>query len=161
MGRAQPKTRVYVAAAVSSLTGLVEAGSLPTRGTGHAVTQAVRAGNPDGDDDEWEFEAYSDAASASLDLLDPTDGELRRVVISVDLDPGDVQPLDGDVSTAVGLPAQVPLRSVAAVHIDDAEAGDVVARVLAGAPARLLDDIALAWFDAAEISVLVDQLATT
>ncbi|MGA7687840.1 MAG: hypothetical protein WCA29_01240 [Jiangellales bacterium] len=157
----QPRARVYVAATPAMLVGLVQSGSMPTRGIGYAVTPQVREAGPDGDDDEWEFEAFGDAAAAGVGLLDPDSGGLRRVVVSVDLDPADVAPADGPPSSAVAVPGEVRRRSVAAVHVDDEQAGAVIARVLEGAPAWLLDDVALDWFDASELESLVDQLSRT
>ncbi|MGB9374090.1 MAG: hypothetical protein WCA82_08020 [Jiangellales bacterium] len=157
----QPRARVYVPATTAMLVELVQSGSMPTRGIGHAVTPQVRAAGPDGDDDEWEFEAFGDAAAACVALLNGVSGGLRRVVVSVDLDPADVAPADGPPPSVVAVPDEVSRRSVAAVHVDDEHAAAVVARVLDGAPTGLLDDVALDWFDASEIEALVDQLSRT
>lgn len=161
MSPRQPRARVYVPATPAMLVGLVQSGSMPTRGIGYAVTPQVREAGPDGDDDEWEFEAFGDAAAACVGLLDPDSGGLRRVVVSVDLDPADVAPADGRQSSAVAVPDAVSRPSVAAVHVDDEHAAAVISRVLDGAPVGLLDDVALDWFDASEIEALVDQLSRT
>ena len=164
MPRHQPRARVYLPATSAHLAGLVQSGSMPTGGTGYAVTPAVRAGSPDGDDDEWEFEAFGDAAAACIALLDPATSELRRVVVSVDLDPTDVvaaggSPAAASTPSAVAVPAQVARASVAAVHVDDEHAAAALSRVLDGGSASLLDDVALDWFDASEVEALVRQLA--
>ena len=161
-----PRTRVYLPATTADLATLVDSGSMSTGGTGYAVTPAVRAGSPDGDDDEWEFEAFGDAAAACIALLGPDTSGLRRVVVSVDLDPADVVAADGSaaaasVPSAVAVPAAVALRSVAAVHVDDENAAAALAEVLDGGPASLLDDMALDWFDGSEVEALVDQLASS
>lgn len=169
MPRHDPRQRVYLPATLPVLVRLVESGSMHTPGTGFAVTAAVREADPDGDDDQWEFEAFRDAAAACVALLDPGSGVLRRVVVSVDLDPADVAPADrtsddlagGSALSAVLVPDRVPRQNVAAVHVDDEHAAAVVARVLDGAPIRVLDDVALDWFDASELETLVDQVAST
>jgi hypothetical protein len=97
---------------------------------------------PDADDEEREFEAFLEAAEASLMLLPA--GEHRRVVVSADL-PTEV-------------PQPVRLQQVASWHVDDAAGAAVVRRVRAGAPAAVLDDVALLWYAADEVEAVRAEL---
>lgn len=151
--------RVYVPATIPALRHLADTGSLPTTGRGHAVTDAVRAEDPDGEQEEWEFAAFTDAASASLALLTPQ-GPKRRVVVAVDVDEASVTSAPPDeagrtASSAVALPPQLDRPAVAAVHVDGPDAAPTVGEVLDGAPEDGLDDVALEWYDPSEITVVL------
>jgi hypothetical protein len=131
-------------------------GTMPTHGTGHAVTSAVRDADPDGDVEDWEFAAFLDACASALDLL-PGTTPTRRVVVAVDLDPSTVRPTSG--SGVEVLPA-VDVADVAAVHVDDDQAAAVVAAVIGGSPADLLDDVALEWYHPDELDTLLSREGT-
>lgn len=128
-------------------------GTMPTHGTGHAVTSAVRAADPDGDAEDWEFTAFLDAAASALDLL-PGTTPTRRVLVAADLDPSTVRPASGSV---VEVPPAVDVADVAAVHVDDDQAAPVVAAVLGGGSADLLDDVALEWYHPDELDALLSR----
>lgn len=157
---APPRVRAYVPSTVGALAGLVEVGLLRTGGLGFAVTDAVRADDPDADVDEWEFRAFLDAAAASLALLSDAasgpDPVLRRVVVSVDVDAATVDPARSAGPSAVALPGEVGRGQVASVHVDGVEAAQQVGRALEGGPTGVLDDLALEWFDVSELSALLD-----
>jgi hypothetical protein len=149
---ASTAVRVYLPATWDALVTLADptsAGALTTRKLGFAVTASVREADPGGDDEEWEFVAFSDAAQASMRLLR---GDLprRRVVLSVDLHADLVDVTSG--SSEVGVPDVVPRDALAAVHVDGAEAEAAVSSVLAGAPDDTLDDVALEWYLPSEVA---------
>ena len=148
--------RVYLPgtwAALATLADPSSQGGLPTGGVGFAVTRSVREADPDGDDEEWEFVAFSDAALASMRLLSEDDVPRRRVVFSVDLDADVVGAAGG--SSAVVVPDVVSLDALAAVHLDGVEAEPAISAVLSGAPVDTLDDVALEWYLPSEVAGLV------
>ena len=147
--------RVYLPgtwAALATLADPSSQGGLPTGGVGFAVTRSVQEADPDGDDEEWEFVAFSDAALASMRLLSD-DLPRRRVVFSVDLDADVVDAAGG--SSAVLVPDVVSLDALAAVHLDGVEAEQAISAVLSGAPVDTLDDVALEWYLPSEVAGLV------
>jgi hypothetical protein len=159
--------RVYVPSSLRLQAQLLRSGGVgPVPLLGHAVTDALRAAFPEGDEEEWEYAAMTAAAQDSLGLLGAEDVP-RRVVVAVDAE--DALPVEGHEPTLVEVPSVVPLRRLAAVHVDsedaedavcaareawpDAEAGDVDA-------ARFLErclDHELGWYAAQEIGALVGQ----
>lgn len=155
MPPAASKVRVYLPATMADLATLTSARVLRSSAPGHCVTPALQSIDPGSDRDEWEFEAFCDAAAASLALL--TVAVPRRVVVSVDVDPAVLAPHPDAGTTAVLLGADVPLAAVAAVHVDGVDAVPRVAAVLAGEPADILDDVALEWYDPAEVAGLLGQ----
>jgi hypothetical protein len=162
------RERVYVPSSLRRLRQVVVAGELgPAPFAAHAVTDALRAAYGDGDEEEWEYAAAAAAAQAAVALLTP--GEpARRVVLAVDA--ARVRPADtGDTGdpTVVTVEAVVPLRRVAAVMTDAADAEpDVAAARDALAAGRedseaLLDrclDHELGWWATQEISALLEKL---
>lgn len=146
--------RVYLPAVLADVATLVRTGSLLPRTWGYAVTAAVRAADPDGDEDEWEFLAFAAAADASLALLSEGQAPPRRVVVSVDLPAELVQEQPDADAGLVGVATSVPRTAVAAVHVDGVQAVEQVAHVLQGAEPVGLDDIALEWFDVSELDHL-------
>ena len=158
-------TRVYVPSTLTLLRDIVTADGVgPAPFAAHAVTDALRAAYPDGDDEEWEYAAAAAAAQSSLGLLVEGD-EPRRVVVAVDV-PG-VHPVDGGDVTLVEVDEVVPFRRIAAVLADDESAGDAVAeaaRVWADAEAGDAEaaavveaclDHELGWWATQEISALL------
>jgi hypothetical protein len=126
--------RVYLPATLSSLAELRDRGRF-------AAADAYLARVGAEDLEEAEYAAFTQAAQASLALLraDP-DAPRRRVVVSADL-PG--EPTSGDL---------VPLATVAAVHVDTADAEpDVAAAVASGTEV----DYELAWYDVSELDQLL------
>jgi hypothetical protein len=145
--------RVYLPTTLSGLAaahggGGFEPGSDPL--AGHAVTPAVREWYVAGDLEELEYAALTEAAEASLRLLagDPTTPR-RRVVVAADVPDADV-------------------RSIASVHVDEAEAEPVVVAALEALDAAdagdddarfLLDEAEAAellWYDVSELPDLVE-----
>jgi hypothetical protein len=145
--------RVYLPATVPSLRALHDAGELgPAPLTGFAVTPTLREWYASGDAEELEYAAFSDAARASLRLLDadPT-APRRRAVVAVEA-PERAITLHGDLDRAVvRVQEPVPRAWVQAVHLDGADAEDDV-RAAAGAilAADLGDDDAQFTVDSAE-----------
>jgi hypothetical protein len=155
MTAAGPRVRVYLPATMAELAVLASARVLRPSALAYSVTPALQSIDPGSHRDEWEFEAFCDAAAASLALLDAA--VPRRVVVSVDVDPAAVAPRPDAGATTVQLGADVPLTAVAAVHVDGLDAVPRVAAVLAGEPSDGLDDVALEWYDPAEIAALLAQ----
>jgi hypothetical protein len=100
--------RAYLPVAWADLAALQDTGALPGPRPAVVVAPAWRAGAPDVDEEEWEFEAQSAAAAG----LPPGGG----VVLAVDLDaqPGAV-PDDGRTQ----VPGPVRRADVAAVLTAD------------------------------------------
>ncbi|GAA2610121.1 hypothetical protein GCM10010399_46190 [Dactylosporangium fulvum] len=162
-------TRVYLPATLAQLAVLRESGELPPPGEAHAVTPALREWYAEGDEEELEYVAFTRAAQAALRLLrhDPK-APRRRVVVSVDL-PGSALRMSGLElgSSQVDVSGKVPLRTVAAIHVDgtDAEAdvaaaADVVEEAEAGDPDAQFtvdgaEDHELEWYDPSELDQLL------
>jgi hypothetical protein len=146
--------RVYLPATLPALDDLLRTGAIgraPVRG--FAVTPALREWYASGDLEELEYVAMTHAARASLRLLlsDP-DAPRRRVVLAADV-PDEQVGWDGgfDEPTVVKISAPVPLRRVAAGHIDDLLAvGDISDAVAALPAADKGDDDARFIVDGAE-----------
>lgn len=155
MTAAGPRVRVYLPATMAELATLASARVLRPSALGYCVTPALQRIDPGAERDEWEFEAFCDAAAASIALIEAT--VPRRVVVSVDVDPAVLAPRPNAGTTAVQLGDDVPLSAVAAVHVDGLDAVPHVAAVLAGEPPDSLDEVALEWYDPAEIAALVGQ----
>jgi hypothetical protein len=157
--------RVYLPATVGTVKGVRSAGEVgPVPLTAFAVTPALREWYAEGDEDELEYAAFSDAARASLRLLDndPTVPR-RRVVLSADVPDDQVTPRPDLDRAVVRLAGTVPLSALAAVHVDGAEAEkDVAAAVAVVLEADLGDEDAqfvvdgaegheLEWYDVTEL----------
>jgi hypothetical protein len=163
--------RVYVPSNLSALREMVAAGGLgPAPVLAFAVTPALREWYTDGDIEELEYAAMMDAARASLRMLEADPGAPpRRVVLAVDVPDGEVAPAPEFERAAVQVAAVIPLRKVAAVHMDAAGAeGAVRDAVAAIAKADLGDDDArfivdgvedheLQWYATQEIPHLLND----
>lgn len=120
--------RVYIPTTLAALQRLVTDRSLlVTNGTAFAVTPTLREAYAEGDDDELAEVALRDAALASMRLL-ATGGESdlppRRAVVVADAPGAHPRPdLDDAV---VRLPGPVPIDSVIAVYVDNADAEPAV-----------------------------------
>ena len=165
-------TRLYLPATVPLLARLRADGRLPlpADATGHAVTPDLREWYTDGDEEELEYVAFTRAAQEALLLLhhDPKAAR-RRAVIAVDL-PG-ATPVERSLgSSVVRVGGEVALASVAAVHVDGAEAeADVTAAAEVALAAAGGDDDAqftvdgvedheLEWYDPSELEQLLVDL---
>lgn len=163
-------TRVYLPATLAQLAVLRTSGELPPPTEAHAVTPALREWYAEGDEEELEYVAFTRAAQAALHLLrHDAKAPRRRVVLSVDL-PGSVLKMNGIElgSSRIDVNGKVPLRTVAAIHVDglDAEldvtaAASVVDEAEAGDPDAQFtvdgaEDHELEWYDPSELDQLVN-----
>jgi hypothetical protein len=153
---ADPATqvRVYVPATWDDLAALWSDGSQQARHGAFAVTAALRDDDPDAADEEWEFQAFTQAAAASLAML--TDSAVaRRVVVSVDV-PAEAVSEDSALAwAAVVLDEEVGVHAVVAVHVDGSESIARIQAVLDGGPVDSLDDVALEWYAPSEVAGLL------
>jgi hypothetical protein len=164
--------RVYFPATTRTLRELIDTGELgPPPLTGFAVTPQLRAWYRDSDLDELEYAALLDAARGSLRLLDADPAAApRRAVVAADVPDEEVtirSDLDRDV---VRVAAPVPLKLVAAVHIDGSDAEKAVAAAVAvvleadlgSDDAQFVVDGAegyeLLWYASQEVGPLLDLL---
>ena len=162
-------TRVYLPATLAQLAVLRESGELPPPPEAHAVTPALREWYAEGDEEELEYVAFTRAAQSALRLLrhDPK-APRRRVVLCVDLPERTLKMAGLDLgSSQVEVAGKVPLRAVAAIHVDghDAEpevsaAADVVEEAAAGDPDAQFtvdgaEDHELEWYDPSELDQLI------
>jgi hypothetical protein len=162
--------RVYLPATVATLGGIRSSGEVgPAPITGFAVTPSLREWYAEGDEEELEYAAFSDAARASLRMLDVDPlSPRRRVVLAADVPDGSVT-VQPDLDRAVvRVGESVPLSKVAAVHVDGPDAeGDVAAAVAVVLEADLGDEDAqfvvdgaegheLEWYDVTEIDQVIE-----
>ncbi|MFF5230397.1 DUF6912 family protein [Dactylosporangium sp. NPDC000521] len=162
-------TRVYLPATLAQLAVLREGGELPPPAEAHAVTPALREWYAEGDEEELEYVAFTRAAQSALRLLrhDPK-APRRRVVLCVDLPEKALKMAGLDLgSSQVEVSGKVPLRAVAAIHVDgrDAEpevsaAAEVVEEAAAGDPDAQFtvdgaEDHELEWYDPSELDQLI------
>ncbi len=158
-------TRVYVPSSIERLHDLLVSGGIgPVPVLAHAVTDGLRAGLADVGEEEWEYAALTAAAQDSLGLIGE-EGTPRRVVVVAEAD--SVVPVAGAEDSLVEIDEVVPLRKVAALHVDSEEAVEDVAAArevwaaagegdpaALGALERCLDH-ELGWFATQEIGDLV------
>jgi hypothetical protein len=159
-----PSTLPAVAQALQA--GYVGPGPLP----GFAVTPALREAYASGDTEELEYAALTEAARASLRMLasDP-DAPRRRVVLAAEIPAEQLKPdpRDGEPARVV-ITQAVPVKDLAAAHVDATEAGvDVRSAVEALPAADAGDEDAqftvdgaegheLGWYATQELSYLAD-----
>ena len=167
--------RAYLPGTLATIRTLRDQRGLPP-GVAYAVTPALRAEFGQADQEELEYEAFTQAAQASLDLLRAEPSlPRRRVVIAVDVParllsaaPADrpraaladrpgaapADRADGPPAPTgrVALAGPVPLAAVVAIHLDSAAAAAEVAAVLAGAAEEV--EYELEWYDVSELDRL-------
>ncbi|HEY3894798.1 MAG TPA: hypothetical protein VGL88_05455 [Pseudonocardiaceae bacterium] len=166
--------RVYIPATLAMLRTFVESGELvPVSGLAFALTPMLRESYAAGDTEELEYAAMNEAARASLRLLAlDLDGDpaaiARRVVVAADVEPVQWRPDLDDA--AVTLAGAVPTRSVAAIHVDVAEAEGAVRAAAAVVDAADLgdpdaefalgeaEDHEMAWYASQEVPFLLELL---
>jgi hypothetical protein len=168
--------RVYIPATLPMLAELAKRGEIgPGPLTAYAVTPALREWYVEGDEEELEFAALTEAARAALRLLaaDPL-APRRRVVVAAESTDAVVTPTgtplskdDGVAPGEVRLDGVVTLRDVASFHVDEAAAEPVVgeAALVVGAAdngdedARFTvdgaEDYDLLWYATQELADLV------
>jgi hypothetical protein len=136
-------TRIYLPLNAARLRELATSRVLgPAPLTAHGVTGSVRAGDPNGDQEGWEYLALGEAAEASAASLPP--GERRRVVAAADVDGSWVTAPDADgVASAVTVSQPVPMQRIASFHVDEKD---------------VADDDELLWYDVTELDGLLDLL---
>jgi hypothetical protein len=121
--------RVYIPSTLRLLDVACHAGEFgPPPLTAYAVTPALREWYAEGDDEELEYAAMAQAARASVGLLAADPGAARRRVV-VACEVSAIPPADGTVELGdarLELQVVVPWTTVAAVHVDSAEAKAVV-----------------------------------
>ncbi|MEV4454634.1 DUF6912 family protein [Microbispora sp. NPDC004025] len=134
--------RVYLPSTIPALARVVAAGELgPAPLTGFAVTPALIEWYVSGDTEELEYVALTEAARASLRMLaaDRKDGvevAARRIVIAAEVPDETVKAgADLEERARVRVLEPVPLRLVAAVHVDDTDAVPDVEAAIAALPA--------------------------
>ena len=164
--------RVYLSATTRTLRELIDTGELgPAPLTGFAVTPELRAWYRDSDEEELEYAALTEAARVSLRMLDQELGaEPRRAVVVADV-PDDQVELRPDLDRAViRVTAPVPIKLVAAVHVDGPDAEKAVAAAVAvvleadlgSEDAKFVVDGAegheLLWYATQELGPLLDLL---
>jgi len=145
--------RIYLPATLPILADLQKSGEHgPPPITAFAVTPALREWYTDDDEEELEYAAFSDAARASLRLLDadPT-APRRRAVLSADVPDGEVRPHPELDRAVVRVAVPTPIEWFAAVHVDSVDAvPDITAAAVAIVAADLGDDDAQFVVDGAE-----------
>ncbi len=134
----------------------------------YTVTPAVREWYVEGDLEELEYVAMTDAAQASLRLLAAdAAAPRRRVVLAADAPDASVRPGSGTVRSQVLVATDVVLADVSSVHVDESGVEPTVAAAVAALPAAdagdgdalfALDEAEandLLWYDVTEIPDLV------
>ena len=163
--------RVYLPATTSTLRRLLLESEVALPLTGFAVTPGLREWYHDDDTEELEYAALTEAARASLRLIDgDADALRRRVVLAVEVPDTEVTVRDDLDRGVVRVGAPVPLASVASIHVDDADAQDAVALAAAAITAADLGDVAaqdrvddaegfeLSWYANQELAGLLDSM---
>lgn len=120
--------RVYVPSTLPALRAAVAAGNLgPAPFVAYAVTPALREWYVGGDLEELEYAAMTDAARASLRLIeaDP-EAPSRRVVLAAEVPDTDLFPAPDLERAATRVGIVVPLSQVVSAHVDAAEAEGAV-----------------------------------
>lgn len=165
--------RVYLPATTTTLRDLVRDQVLPAPVTGFAVTPGLREWYRDDDLEALEYAALTEAARASLRLIDADAGAApRRVVIAVDAPDGAVLIRDDLDRGVVRVDEPVARESVASVHVDNADAESAVGAAAAAVIAADLGDdpaqdavddaegFELAWYATQEIEDLLADIRT-
>lgn len=164
--------RVYVPTTTSGLRRLVEESELgPAPITGFAVTPGLREWYVDDDIEELEYAAMSEAARASLRLIDSdASAARRRCVVAADVDDAQVSIRDDLDRGVVRVGTPIAATLIASVHVDDADAepavehaaGAITAADLGDDAAQELVDDAegheLSWYATQEVGALLDLM---
>jgi hypothetical protein len=154
------------------LRSLVADGSIGAEPfTAFAVTPALREWYVDDDVDELEYAAMTEAARASLRLIDADDAAARRrAVLAADVPEASVTVRDDLDRGVVRLAGPVALADIASVHLDDSDAEPAVAAAVEAITAADLGDEAsqekvddvegfeLSWFATQELDPLLELM---
>ena len=164
--------RVYVPATTTVLHALIDSGQLADVPlTAFAVTPGLREWYVDDDVEALEYAAMSEAARASLRLIDADPGAARRrVVVATDVPDSAVVVRDDLDRGVVEVRHPIGLADIASVHVDDgdaetavaAAAGSIVAADLGDAGAQEMVDDAegfeLSWYASQEVERLLTDM---
>jgi hypothetical protein len=160
--------RVYLPSSPRLLREALERGELgPAPLPGHAVTGTLSSALGTTDEEELEFAAMTAASLDSVRLLTGEDPPVR-VVVAVDVTAVRGTGSDEDPG-AVVVPHPVPLRRIAAAHVDSADAAAAVSAARETARGDVAEEEALdrclghdlEWYAASELTQLVDTWSTT
>jgi hypothetical protein len=162
--------RIYLPTTLLELAQAHVEGAFPGPMPAHAVTPALREWYTEGDTEEYEYVALTEAAESSLRLLatDP-DAPRRRVVIAADVAENVVRErYDDRCRSTVRVFEDVPISAVVSVHVDEESACAVVAEAIIALDAAdggdddarfALDEAEateLLWYDVTEIPDLIE-----
>jgi hypothetical protein len=134
--------RCYVPVTLEQLTRLRDERTLAGPLSAYAVTAAVRAANPSGEGEEWEYAALQEAARGLVTAGAPV------LIAAVDIEQERVRPgASSDAGVEVG---DIDLPRIAALHLGD----DVVG----GQPEAVAssDDVELSWYDTTELAHVIE-----
>ncbi|MDA0567259.1 hypothetical protein LG943_23495 [Streptomonospora sp. S1-112] len=152
--------RIYLPSTFTGLAALLDDGHIggaPLRA--YAVTPHLSGGDRPADDEELEYEALRGAARASVRLLaaDPA-APRRRAVVAAEISEAAVAAApEADDPAAVTVAGTVPLKRVAALHVDAPEAADAIAAAAADPAAGHDDDHELLWYAVQELPDLLGR----
>ena len=159
--------RVFVPATVPLLRTLRE-GGLTAPLAAHAVTGPLREWYVEGDGEELEYAASTEAAAASLRLLaQDASAPPRRVVVAAELPDAQVRAVSAAARSAVVVAVDLTPDRVVSIHVDDDEAAADVAAAVRAVPAALAGDEQaqltvedaegheLLWYDITELDDLL------
>lgn len=124
--------RVYLGITLSGLADAVKQGGFgPGPLAVHAVTPRLREWYSEGDIEELEYAATSEAAKTSLHALAMDDSTQRkRVVVAADVNDTDVKQDNEGPRSAATVATAITLQQVQAVHVDDEDATDAIAKAV-------------------------------
>jgi hypothetical protein len=131
------RVRVYLALTLADLDTLAGPTGAVAQPTAYAVTAALRRAAPDADEEELEYAALTQAATAAgerrgADLV-------RRVVGAADVDRAVLQEVgDPQEAARITLRAAVPRPAFVSLHVDENPGGDEE----------------LLWYDITELDVV-------
>jgi hypothetical protein len=163
--------RIYIPVTMSTLRDVVASRAVtPAGGVVFAVTDDLRQEYADADDEELEYLAMSDAARACLRLLAAAGEEEAQLRVVIAADVSIVVPTPDRDRAAGTVTGPVPWKQIASVHLDGAEAADVVRSAAAVVDQADLgdddaefavgsaEDLALAWYAPGEVVYLIEDL---
>ncbi len=133
-----PGVRVYLAATLPAVAGLLRAGELmPPAARGYGVTPALREWYASGDVEELEYAAMTHAARQALRLLAADPAAPRRRVVLVAEIPAErvTTDVDGSDPAQVAILGAVQLRDFVSGHVDDTAASSEIAAAVEALPA--------------------------
>lgn len=110
--------RAYIPSTLPEVLAWYREGSVPSGTAMNGVTTALRAQNPEADEEELEFLATKAAEEAST-VSAMTSGQ-RRATIAVDVAPESAQVSPGGL-TSITATSDIPVADWAALFVDDLE----------------------------------------